>query len=144
MAKVETLADEHHILRHVAPARLRKDAAGKVLGVFYQAFELRPGEDYLSAAWVEFFGLDDNAANVAAAITDFKKNLKVKPTHRFVRGNVGVIREACKAHSQRVRISHEPVPNFDSHASVRQINTDGSELLELLAEEAWAELQEIV
>lgn len=144
MAKVETLADEQTILRHVAPARLRKDEDGKVVGVLLQAFELRPGEDYLSCAWVEYFHLDDDATNVAAAIEEFKNNLKIRPTHRFVRGSVGNIREACKIHGQRVRISHEPLPNFDSHASIRQISTDNSELLELLAEEAWAELQDVV
>jgi hypothetical protein len=144
LAKVETLADEQSILRHVAPARLRKDEDGKVVGVFLQAFELRPKEDYLSAAWVEYFQLGDDAANVAAAVEEFKKNLKIKPTHRFVRGNVGRIREACNTYNQKVRISHEPLANFDSHASVRQISTDSSELLELLAEEAWAELLDVV
>ena len=146
MAKVTPLQDTDHILRHVSPARLRRDGEGNVIGVNHQAFELKKdkGEDHLSAAWVEYFRLSQQSDNIVAAITEFKANLEVKPSHRFVLGNVGDIKAACASCGQKVRISHEPVLGFDSHASVRQINTDDKEMLDLLAEEALAELQQPV
>lgn len=128
-------------MRHVPPARQRKDENGNVLGFLGQAFRLRDGEDCLSAAWVEHAATHSPEADIAATIEAFKASgLTVRPTHRFAVGNVGRIREACAMHRQKVRISHEPEELFDAHASVRQFNSENDELLELLAEEAWAEM----
>ena len=128
-------------MRHVTPARLRKDENGNVLGFIGPAFRLREGEEYLSAAWIEHAATHSREADIAATVEAFKASgLTVRPSHRFAVGNVGRIREACATHRQKVRISHEPEHLFDAHASVRQFNSDNDELLELLAEEAWAEM----
>ena len=136
------LADEHHILRHIPRKDLIRDDPDDpeaVTGISPWAFQMRSDEDSLSAAWPEFFDLPDHTARVAAAKADFGTVMKVRPSHRFALGNVGAIRAACKSRGQGVRISHEPA-DFDSHASIRQINTDDLELLGLLALDAWSEL----
>jgi len=127
-------------MRHVQPARLRKDADDQVIGFLAQAFERRADEDYLSAAWVEYAARPTFPENIAATVIAFQANRKVRASHRFA---VGKIREACLGHGQKVRISHEPLEDFEAHASIRQFNTDASELLELLAEETWAEMHSI-
>src|SRR4051812_27701464 len=59
LAKVTTLDDEHHIMRFVPYAKCEKDADDNVIGFLPTAFEHRVQEgiveEYLSAAWVEFF-----------------------------------------------------------------------------------------
>ena len=128
-------------MRHVASNRLRKDEEGRVLGVLPQAFRIRgDSEDHLSAAWVEHANCATMAENADATILAFKAKRVVRNSHRFAVGNIGRIKEACLNFGQRVRVSHEPVPGFWAHASVRQFNSESDELLDLLAQDAWAEL----
>lgn len=127
-------------MRHVQPRALRRNEGGEVVGFLYTAFQMREDEDYLSAAWVEYGEKATHAANLSATIAAFQANRTIRPSHKFAVGNVGRIRSACAEHRQRVRISHEPIDDFDAHASVRQYNDKADELLELLAEEAWAEM----
>ncbi|MCA3741006.1 hypothetical protein [Phenylobacterium sp.] len=140
MATLTSLLDEHHVMRHVPPAKLRRDADGVVIGFNFNAFALRDGEGYLSAAWVEHAATGEKATDVAATIKAFAAAREVRPSHRYAVGNVGDIRKACAGYNQRPRISHEPVDRFDAHASIRQFNSDNHELLEILAAEAWAEM----
>lgn len=67
-------------------------------------------------------------------------NLSMKKTGRLAIGEVGTIKSACKAFGQSVRIVEEPEPGFPSHAAVRQFRDGDDELLQLLADEAWAEI----
>jgi hypothetical protein len=127
-------------MRHVPAARLRKDEDDNVIGFNPQAFELRADEDDLSAAWVEFAKGATHEENIAATLAAFSSAIKVRKSARFALGNVGVIRAMFLNHKQKARISHEPLDNFEAHATVRQVTTDDQELLELLATEAWAEM----
>ena len=146
MAELTTLADSDHIMRFVPYARCEKDDAGNPIGFLPQAFELKVKdgelEEYLSAAWIEYFEASDRDGRIAATINAFKSQPRphVGAKARFAVGNVGRIRGACKKYNQTVRISHEPVEDFESHASVRQFNSATLELLELLANEAWPAL----
>lgn len=147
MADLKTIADEEHVLRFVQYSLCEKNDAGEPIGFYPQAFSLKVQpdgslEEYLSAGWVEYYEGVDHPTRVKAAIAGFGKRErpKVGANARFALGNVGRIREACRSHSQTVRISHEPLPNFESHASIRQFNSASSELLDLLAADAWAEM----
>jgi hypothetical protein len=142
LAEVKTLPDKHHVMRYVPYARCEKDEQDNIIGFLPQAFELREGEDYLSAAWVEYFEKPDHGTRVEATIFAFREQPrpKVGAKSRFAVGNCGKIKAACKRHNQRVRISHEPVDGFDSHASLRQFKSSSLELLELLATDTWAEM----
>jgi hypothetical protein len=136
------LPDEDHVVRHVSSQLLIRDDE-KVIGCFPQAFELKPGEKYLSASWLEFFsGNDDErrravVAGMAAART-------VKPSHGFAFGNVGEVKAACSSFGIRIRVIHEPEednPN-PAYTAIRNFKSDELELLQLLAAEAWAEVVE--
>ena len=144
LAELKTLPDEHHVMRFVPYSLCEKDDAGNPIGFLPQAFELKEKdgrrEEYLSAAWVEFFEAGDHERRIQATILAFKTQPRprVGAKARLAVGNVGRVRAACKQHNQTVRNSHEPVPEFDSHVSVRQFNSASLELLELLASEAWS------
>jgi hypothetical protein len=127
-------------MRHVPPARQRKDEDGNVLGFLPQAFLLKPDEPYLSAAWVEHATTGQRSTDILATIVAFKGALTCRKNDRFAVGNVGVIKATCSTFKQSVRISHEPVVGFDAHVSVRQFQSDNDQLLDLLAAEAWAEM----
>src|SRR5205807_2468935 len=81
MAK-KYLPDEDHVVRHVNSQLLVRDSADQVIGCFPHAFELKPGEKYLSASWLEFFSgtSEERRAAVIAAVAAART---VKPSHGF-------------------------------------------------------------
>ena len=144
LAKLTPLTDIQNLMRHVSFARLRKDEHDNVIGFLYSAFEIQSNDDALSAAWVEFAQLATHDENIAATKAAFGRAITIRKNSRFAVGNVGDIRAVCVGQGQKVRISHEPEPNFPEHATVRQIDTGALELIELLATEAWAQIHSIV
>jgi hypothetical protein len=140
------IPDADHVLRHVPKRAIEwdPDDLDRAVGVLYLAFELRPGENSLSCGWVEHpahkGGFDEK---VKATKLAFQSALKLRKSHRFALGNVGNIKKACLDHGVKVRVLHEPEPDFDCHASIRQFQDHNRALLDLLASEAWAEMLEI-
>jgi hypothetical protein len=138
MAKSSSLDDSHHLVRHIRESEI-DDQEGKLLA-FPQAFALRPKETYLSNGWLEFFDgtVDAQLSGVAAMMS---KTRAVKAHHALAIGRVGDIRDTCLSFDQKVRILHEPFEDNLAYAAVRRINTDESQLLELLAQEAWSDVR---
>ena len=141
---IKYLPDEDHVVRHVNSQLLIRDpASDRVTGCFPQAFQLKPDETYLSASWLEFFRgtPQERKAAVIAAVASART---VKPRHGFAFGNVGEVKEACATFSMKIRVIHEPAktnPN-PAYTAVRGYRSDELELLELLAGDAWSEVEE--
>jgi hypothetical protein len=108
------------------------------IGFLPQAFELKDGESYLSASWVEFFpgSLDESTA---ATLDEFGGVLEIRKKDLFARGVVANIKETCRAARLRIRVTHEG-DDYPSHSAVRQMQGASLQLLELLAAQAWAEV----
>src|SRR5215216_3191402 len=105
----KNLPDEDHIIRYVPWQRLRRDQDDNVIGFLPHAFELREGEEYLSVNWLEFYeGSKDEQFRLSIwTIRDrFEKPLGKRSA--FAIGNVGKVRQTCRAAGNRVRIVHEP------------------------------------
>lgn len=135
MTATPPLPDQDHILRFVPKKLILKAADGQIRGVFPHAFQLRDGEDYLSATWVEYFsGTRDQQLIAAGAAT--AATLKVKAKDGFVLAGVGAIKAACEKVNVRTRILHEPDPPNNAHAAIRGLPRENDRLLELLASEA--------
>jgi hypothetical protein len=130
------LPDESHIVRHLSPKDF--DTDNGVVTVFPHAFELRLGEEYLSASWLEFFSgpFIDCIAAVAAAIS---RTRDVRASHAFAIGNVKIVKDACADYGLRIRVIHEPdIETHPAYVAVRQYRSDDLELLDLLARDAWS------
>lgn len=137
----KSLSEANHIVRHCGSQVLIYEGE-RVVGVFPQAFQLRTGEKYLSACWLEFFpGAKEDRIKAAAKATATTRS--VKPRHAFAVGNVGAIQDACGFFGQKVRILHEPKRNNPAYTAVRNFRSDEVELLELLATDAWSDLVEV-
>jgi hypothetical protein len=136
------LPDEDHVVRHLNSQLLIRDGE-QVIGCFPQAFELRPGEEYLSASWLEFFA-GTTLQRMADVVAATAKARAVKPSHGFAIGNVGEVKEACDSFRQRIRVIHEPHkdnPN-PAYTAIRNFKSDDLQLLQLLASDAWSNLVE--
>src|ERR1700733_15121989 len=62
------LPPKDHVLRSAGSNRLQKNEAGEPIALLPQAFELRPGEQYLSVTWVEYFQAPSTSEGTYAAI----------------------------------------------------------------------------
>jgi hypothetical protein len=139
---IKYLPDEDHVVRHINSQLLIR-YADRVVGCFPQAFELRPGETYLSASWLEFFS-GTKRERTLAVVGAVAKARTVKPSHGFALGNVAEVKEACASFGSRIRVIHEPDkdnPN-PAYTAIRNYRSDEIQLLELLAGEAWSEIVE--
>jgi len=133
----KSLPDTDHIVRHV-PFKLLDDN-GKPLP---QAYELRPGEKYLSAAWFEYFkgSSADRVAGCASMMSHYRK---LKPHDAFAVGNVGEVKDAFHEFNQKPRVvsEHDSLQGLNlAYVALRQVQTDNLDLLELLAQDAWSEV----
>jgi hypothetical protein len=135
---IKSLPDEDSVLRHVNSQLMERDG-DTVVGVLPQAFMLKPGEEYLSASWLEFFA-GSRHERLVASVAATAKARTVKPSHGFAIGNVGVVKQACATFNQTIRVLHEPDGNPNpAYVAVRRYRSDDLQLLELLATEAWAD-----
>lgn len=137
---IKYLDAEHHIVRYVPWAKLRKDADENVLGVLGAAFKLREGENFLSATWAEYFSGTHEECLVAAVWAIRRSKISVKPRSGFAVGNVARVRDACLSDRRpsRVRFIHEREPDNEAHAALRGWPIDNDDLLELIAEDPWS------
>lgn len=86
------LAPAHHVARHCRRRDVRDDGT-----VTPAAFEIRPGEEYLSANWLEYFHEADRPSQIAGvrqALTD--KGFRVSRNAYFAVLNAGASVTMCR------------------------------------------------
>jgi hypothetical protein len=140
--KGDNLPDEHHVIRVVPYSKLDKDEEGQPTGgLLYSAFQRRDTEDGLSVTWLEYFVGNDHGKKVERAVHGIRaSNYKPGGKAAFAIGNVGKIKQLCRAQNHTVRIIHAPVDDNKAHSEVRQIPRDDQVLLEALATADWMEV----
>lgn len=137
------LPPEHHMVRNVPWARLRKDDDDpeKVVGILGEAFKLRDADEgILSSTWVEYFAGVRKEKIMLAVQAMRASKLDIKSKSGFAIGNVGKIAEFAFDQGYKIRVLHEPVGDNKAHVAIRRWPSENMEFLELLALEAWSEL----
>jgi len=133
------LQADHHVVRYVPWARLRKNEDDNIVGVLGVAFRLRDGVEFLSATWAEYFA-GVHADQVNAAIRTIRSSkVDVRPRSGFAIGNVERIRDVCLADKKKLKIRfiHEREDDNEAHAALRGWPGDSDDLLDLIAEDVW-------
>jgi hypothetical protein len=130
------LPNDSHVVRHLSATQFDVDENGAVI-VFPHAFELKPGEKYLSASWLEFYA-DPFADAVAAIVGAMSTTRTVKASHAFALGVVGEVKDACSEFDLKIRVIHEPAPSNPAYTAIRSYKSENSELMDLLARDAWS------
>lgn len=141
MAKsaVKAISDADRVTRYVGYAKLRRDGDGEPVGVLHTAFELRSGEEYLSAAHLDAFeGSDIQRLSEVKAAYD-PHPLVVRENGAFTVGIVAEIKETCAGFERPVRIVSAPKKKLGCYVEVRQFRSDDLDLLNALAEDAWGD-----
>ena len=86
------LPDDDHLWRHCKPSSI--DAFGMPMA---SAFELQPGEQYLSAKWLEYFDTLDLTIAVNEVRKAFlDKGYRLRQNGRFAVLNVGAAKTAVR------------------------------------------------
>jgi hypothetical protein len=139
------LPSNHHVVRYVPWAKLRKDEHDGVIGILGEAFRQREDEKYLSVDWLEYPGEPDTRSREEMALASARRirnsNLAVKPKSGFVIGEVGQIQARCRELKQiKVFVTYEPSLSNQAHAAVKKLPREDMELQEDLANGVWSEL----
>jgi hypothetical protein len=133
--------EAHHLVRYVPWSKLRKvvleDGSEKVEGPAYNAFSLRPEEDYLSTNWLEFYS-GDRAIQMLETVRLTRKVRDVGKKSAFAYGVAGEIRKTCEKRKHQIRIVHAADGDNISHAEVRRFPRDDLELEEMLSASSWS------
>lgn len=104
-------------MRYV-PRKLQEiDDDGRVLGLMPAAFALRPGEDYISVNWLEYFE-NTHASNVASCKAGLQAVLKGSKAV-FGVAEVGRVKSLAAHNEKPVRIVYYPNADCNpSHSAV--------------------------
>lgn len=116
MAEVK-LQDTEHLCRLVRRSHQVTDGNGNPIGITWAAFELRPGEKYLSVNWLEAAGTTRSTALASICSTLRSKMSKIEKCLLTI-GNVGEIKGCFLPHA--IRITSESKPKDKSYAAVRR------------------------
>lgn len=133
----KSIPNKHHIIRYASWTKLLKDEDLNVLGVLHTALELRDGEKYLSATWVEYFN-GQPQDQFMSAVRAIRNSIDAKPKGGMAKANVGKLHELCGAKDSRIRIVTERSKANPAHAGIHRLPQDNIDLLELLAVEAFS------
>lgn len=144
LGRGQQLPGDHHILRRVSWARLRRDADGEVIGCLPQAFELRENEQDLSANWLEYHDGVTHAARIGQCVVELRSaslrgGTKIGPKCGFAVACVRKAKEVCGGLRKQVRIVYAP-SHIASHAVIKNLPRDDASLLDAFATEAFTEM----
>lgn len=146
------IPDNDHVVRHVPYQRLIKDEDGNVAngdgvayGILPQAFELRKEDkNKLSVNWVEYFNKATYPENLNACIQEIRQKRGIKKGSRcgYGIGLVSKIKNMCHSSGfSKVRIIHDPARGNPSHTSIIRLPMNDSDLMGLLASDAFTEIK---
>ena len=142
----EDVPHKDHVARYCNPQRVIRDPnTNAIIGVFPQAFELRPKikESYLSTHWMESFAVDVDAQfqAVVAALRD-KLNI-VRPEAAVARLNAGCVVQGGAMRKLSIRIRDRSSRNDPGYSGIYGMPRDNSdvEFLALLANECCIEVR---
>ena len=115
------LPDADHVSRYCKPATVGQDGLP-----IAAAFELRPGEDFLSVNWLEYFVAPNHEAAVGHVRNAFQaKGYRLKRNGRFAALNAGTVKAAVsETVDGPARIEHLPVDDDESHCGVFRYAAD--------------------
>jgi len=120
----QDIPDSDHVLRYCSQLHIH-DETGRILT---SAFRFRPGEEYLSVNWAEYFGKDMEISQQITKIREgVSKNLQLKPSGRFARINVG----RAKKQIESAEIKHTPGKKNPSHSGIYVTQENREATLEL-------------
>ena len=109
----DPLPDHDHVGRYCRPGTVVDGSPSPA------SFMPRPGEEYLSVNWIEFFG----ARNIEAAVDLMRDvvrvNLRLRENGRLAVVNVGAADLRVRAATGgALRVEHLPLPADASHAAI--------------------------
>lgn len=137
----QQLPDSNHVVRYVAPSKLRRDGDDNVVGFLHSAFELRESETSLSVSRLEFFP-GDRPAQIAECVRANRISIKVKPSSAFAIGGVRKLKEVGQRQvsGTALKIVFTPSINNPAHTSVQKLPRDEFSLFETMATEVFVEM----
>ena len=139
---IKYLPPEDHIARYIRRRLIQFDNDTKdPVGIFPQAFQLRPLERDLSVSWMEYF--EGNRKAQMKAVVEHSE-LELRPRDGFGVLGVAAMDAICQKHGAKVRIIHEKTGKNPAHAGVHLYPRDNVAMEAELANAAARDLSLVV
>ncbi|MGA3004920.1 MAG: hypothetical protein ABSE20_24695 [Acetobacteraceae bacterium] len=137
----ENLPLEDHVARYVRHRLIQFDTETKApVGIFPDAFQLRPGERDLSVSWVEYFEGDRKTQMKAVAE---HSELRLGRRDGFGVLEVAALAGICEKHGAKVRVLYEPTKD-PSHSAIHRYPRNNVAMEAELANAAAGDLSLVV
>jgi len=128
--KGDRLPPSDHIARYCGGSHISEDGS-----IAPTAFHLRPGEEYVSAQWLEYLRRMDRFSEIREVRRIFDEKLKIGISARIAVLNCG---ELCthveQASGLNIRVLHEPTVDDLSHCGIHDTAQDEDLIAELIVE----------
>lgn len=142
----DDLPNPSTVVRYVGLGQMETDGDQNALGPAPAAFEGRQQDTYLSVTWCDFF-LGDLNSRIRCAIEAIRGSMNVKPKACFCVARTDRLIEAGASFGRGVRAVFHPEEDNLAHSGIYNlapvdldaITPEESELLSLLAGEAWSQ-----
>lgn len=127
--KGDRLPDQDHVSRYCAP---QTAPDGQPTGA---SFMLKPGHDFLSVNWLEYFASRDQQAQLTQLRQEIRMNLAVNG--KFAVLNVGEVVDYVKENgpdNRLLSVLHEPNDDNPSHSGIHGYGFEDDWVADLIAE----------
>jgi hypothetical protein len=101
---------------------IERNDAGERVGVTKDAFA-DDDPDGISVTWVEYFAQADDPERAAMEAVRASPRT-VRPSHRFGKFNVGLIRAAGRDAGITLAVEHDPMPRNPGHSLIKGLMPD--------------------
>lgn len=133
LSRGNNIPNEDDVVRHIHHKKLAFNDNGEIIGIFPQAFEMRPNESTLSVSWLDCF-LGTKEEKLQQTLVSLKKVLDVKPRNGMAIANVGLLKEIAKQQSEiSLRIAYAPTKLDIAHSEIHHLRRDDDALAEVMA-----------
>ena len=110
----DPLPDDDHFAHYCSPRQIDDDGRPAA-----HAFLPRESEEYLSANWLEYFGVPRAAAIECVRDALGKKNFTLRRSGRLAVLNVGTAKKAARdAGNETLCVDHQPEEGDPSHSGI--------------------------
>ena len=141
--------EKDHVARYCNPQSVIRDPeTGRVIGLFPDAFELRPKlkETYLSTHWMEYFDADNCDRQFKECLSALRvKHKNVKPSGVSARMSVGAVIAAGRQQALAIRVRDRSEASDPGYSGIygQPLDNSDRQFLTMLSENCCVEIREI-
>jgi hypothetical protein len=137
------IPNEDDVVRHIHHKKIAFNDDGKIIGIFPQAFELRPNESTLSVSWLDCFA-GTKEEKLKQTLASLEKVLDVGSKNGMAIASVGLLKDIAKQQSEiELRVAYAPTKLDIAHSEIHHLKRDDVALAEIMASDIFKIVKQV-